>query len=59
MGAEACARACQRVPTFIYGVRPMSLSAGLLGDGCGWGLDPRAGFPLSPPAHSMSHPCIL
>lgn len=60
MGAEACARACQRVPSFIYGVRPMSLSAGLLGDGYGWGLDPRAGLPLGPssslhvaPEHSL------
>lgn len=56
MGAEACARACQRVPSFIYGVRPMSLSAGLLGDGCGWGLDPKAGLPLGPPSPLLVTP---
>lgn len=50
-GAPGRARACQRDPSFIYDVRPMSLSAGLLGAGCGQRLDRELGPPtwlLSP-----------
>lgn len=53
-GGRGRARACQRVPSFIYDVKSMSLSAGLLGDGCAWGLDPGADLlHLALPAHSV------
>lgn len=55
-GGRGRARACQRVPSFIYDVKSMSLSAGLLGDGCAWGLDSGAGLHLALPAHSLSYP---
>lgn len=49
-GGRGRARACQRVPGVIYDVRPMSLSAGLLGAGCGRQLDRQAGLPPGPPS---------
>lgn len=42
-GLRGRARACQRDPSFIYDVRPMSLSAGLLGASCGQRLDRELG----------------
>lgn len=48
-GGRGRARACQRVPGFIYDVRPMSLSAGLLGAGCA-APDRQAGRPPGPAA---------
>lgn len=55
-GGRGRARACQRVPGFIYDVRPMSLSAGLLG---GW-LQPAAGPTGRPPTwSSRPTPCPM
>jgi hypothetical protein len=54
VGGRGRARACQRVPSFIYDVRPMSLSAGLLGAGCG--LPPG---PPQPTPHPGGSGCRL